>query len=141
MCLAACGKSSKTVSAESMTLYAGDGYVQTPSPKYYKITKDGVMEDTLVWMNNEDVFDKPVPAERSVRAKDLLGKITSGMLKENNKSYESERLADAPANTIAATVNGKTYKWNITSDVESLPKHVRDFGTAVNEATAQLEGK
>ena len=78
MCLAACGKSSKTVSAESMTLYAGDGYVQTPSPKYYKITKDGVMEDTLVWMNNEDVFDKPVPAERSVRAKDLLGKITGG---------------------------------------------------------------
>ena len=141
MCVAACSKSSKTVSAESMTLYAGDGYVQTPSPKYYRITKDIVMEDTLVWMNSEDVFDEPVPAERSGRAKELLNKITSGMLRENNKTYSSERIADAATNVITAVVNGKTYEWSITDDVESLPKHVRDFGAAVSEAAAQLEGK
>jgi hypothetical protein len=135
----ACSKKSKTVTADTILLHAGDGYVATPSPHYYKITKDEVLEDTVVFMNYDDVFNKPVPAEKSVLAKGLLTKITRGMLDENDKRYESERIADAATNTITATVDGKTYRWYITEDVESLPKHVRDFGQAVNDAVMQLE--
>ena len=136
---AGCSKKSKTVSADSILLYAGDGFVAVPSPRYYKITKDAVLEDTLVWQNNVDVFDKPVPAEKSVLAKQLLTKITRGMLDENDKQYLSDRIADAATNTITATVGGKIYRWHITEDTESLPGHVRDFGKAVNDAATQLE--
>ncbi|WP_276132779.1 hypothetical protein [Polluticoccus soli] len=134
--LAGCNKK-ETVTAESILLLANHGYSLKPTT-YYKITGDGVMEDTLVVMNNEDVFDTPVPAEKSVRAKELLTKITRGMLDKNGKEYHS-KYPDAGGSTITATVSGKTYRWYITDDVEALPKYFRDFGQAVNEAVNELE--